>query len=344
MSLTSREIIYGTLRFESPPRIGRDLWVLPWARQNHPQAVRDILADYPQDITVPQRPYRKSEHAHGDPYTEGEYTDEWDCKFKNVQAGIEGEMREPLIENLSDISNIKPPYEILPDDVESSVESINSFCRQTDKFTLAPTSARPWERYQFIRGTENALMDIAASDDNMRALLNKIHDFYIEEMKYWAKTKVDALFFADDWGQQKQMLVSPKTWRDIFKPLYSQYVRIAHDSGKFIFYRSNGYIIEILPDLIEMGVDAINCQLGCMPLDKVAEVGKGRVTFWGEIDRQNVLPASDPEIARQEVKRIAENLYDPSGGIIAQCQFGPAANPACIRAVFEEWERLHSEL
>ena len=70
---------------------------------------------------------------------------------------------------------------------------------------------------------------------------------------------------------------------------------------------------------------------------------QGCITFWGEIERQQVLTAEDPQVARDAVRRVAKALYDPTGGVIAQCEFGAGAKPAAIEAVFDEWRRVAEE-
>ncbi len=91
-------------------------------------------------------------------------------------------------------------------------------------------------------------------------------------------------------GAQRGLLISPKLWRGFYKPLYAEYCRIAHAAGKFVFFHSDGHIMEIYPDLIEIGVNAVNSQLFCMDIEEIGRRFKGQITFWGEIDRQNVLP------------------------------------------------------
>ena len=67
---------------------------------------------------------------------------------------------------------------------------------------------------------------------------------------------------------------------------------------------------------------------------------KGRITFWGEIDRQHVLPSPDPEKGRAAARRVFERLHDPTGGLIGQFEFGPGAHPETVLAILEEWDRL----
>lgn len=93
--------------------------------------------------------------------------------------------------------------------------------------------------------------------------------------------------FMDDWGSMHSLLVSPDMWRARFQPLYEDYIRIAHDAGKKVFMmHSDGNITAIYEDLVEMGVDALNSQLFCMDIEELGRRFKGRITFWGEIDRQ----------------------------------------------------------
>jgi len=103
---------------------------------------------------------------------------------------------------------------------------------------------------------------------------------------------------------------------------------------------SDGHIESIYPDLIETGVNALNSQLFCMDMEKLSNQYKGKITFWGEIDRQHVLPSPNPETGRQAVREVAKHLYDPKGGLIAQFEFGPGANPATAMAILDEWERV----
>jgi hypothetical protein len=108
--------------------------------------------------------------------------------------------------------------------------------------------------------------------------------------------------------------------------------------GKFAFFHSDGFIFPIIADLIEVGVDALNSQLFCMNIEEIGNLYKGKITFWGEIDRQRILPFGSPEDVADAVQRARRALEDATGGMIAQCEWGihdPAEN---IRQVFESWE------
>ena len=86
------------------------------------------------------------------------------------------------------------------------IEKINKFCADTDKFVLAEVYQRPFERLQFLRKIENLFIDLLEQPKEFRILLDKIHQFYIEEIKLWCKTNVDGIFIMDDWGASKFLI------------------------------------------------------------------------------------------------------------------------------------------
>jgi hypothetical protein len=345
MAQTSRELVIRCLSFETPERMPRDLWLLPWAEQHYPAAVAEIQKRFPNDIISAEYAYPLLPCVSGDPYRVGTYVDEWGSVFTNIQDGVIGEVRTPLLADIADWPGLQPPYAQLPQGVERQkvADAIKRFHDQTDCFVLANACPRPWERYQFIRGSENSYLDIMMPDSGTLELLRVIHEFYMRELEFWVKTDVDGIKFMDDWGAQRQLLIPPALWRAYFKPLYKEYCDIAKAHGKWVFMHSDGYIQEIYTDLIEVGVDAVNSQLFCMDMNYLQQQAKGRITFWGEIDRQHVLPSPDPQVGRLAVQRVASHLYDRKGGIIAQFEFGAGAQPETALAVFEEWEAIQNK-
>lgn len=331
--MTPRQIVLKTLEFQSPPRIPRQLWILPWAIDRYPDEVADIQARFPDDIVTAPAFYKEPLQTFGQEYQPGIFIDEWGCVFENRQAGVMGEVREPLVKDWKDWEKVRVPQERLSVDKEA----VDAFCRGTDRFVLANTCVRPFELLQFIRKPENLFLDLSDRPSELLRLLERIHSFYVEEMALWADTEVDALVFSDDWGSQSSLLISPWLWREIFKPLYEEYIDIAHCHGKYVFMHSDGYIVDIFPDLLEIGVDALNCQLFCMDIEELGRNYGGKLTFWGEIDRQYLLPFGTPAEIAAAVKKVRDCLYR-QGGVIAQCEFGVGARPENIRAVFEAWE------
>jgi len=334
--MTSRERVLKSLEFSLDGKVPRQIWVLPWAENHYPEDVKQIRKDFPDDIEGAPLLYSNEPRITGDPYLPGSYSDEWGCEFVNIHEGVIGEVKNPIIRTLEDAEKLSLPENLL----SLRQEEVNNYCRSRDTFILQGTCARPFERIQFLRGTENIYLDIGEKSDLLKVLLNKVHQFYLKEMEVWADTDVDGLFFIDDWGSQQSLLISPETWRELFKPLYREYTELAHSRGKKVFMHSDGFILDIIPDLIEIGVDALNSQVFCMGIDPLGKY-RGEICFWGEIDRQNMLPLGSPETVFQAVQELYDKLYS-RGGIIAQCEFGPGAKPENIRTVFQAWNSVVS--
>jgi uroporphyrinogen decarboxylase len=326
---TSRELVRQALEFRGPPRLPRQVWVLPWAAKRYPEELDRIERDFPTDIaTIPifcSEPVPGGGNAH----TVGTFVDAWGCTFQNLQEGIIGQVKEPLVRDWSETDHVRFPRERLAVD---RVE-VTAFCEATDRFVLAGTCPRPFERLQFLRGPENLYLDLNRPSAQLRDFLERLHAFYLEELKIWAETDVDALTFMDDWGSQKALLVAPELWREMFKPLYADYISIAHQHGKYAFMHSDGQITEIVQDLIEIGLDALNSQVFCMDVEELGRRFAGQLTFWGELDRQQMLPrATTAEIAA--AARRLQAAFHRDGGFIAQCEFGPGARPENVYAFF----------
>jgi uroporphyrinogen decarboxylase len=332
--MTSRERVYRALTFQCPDRAPRELWTLPGITMFRKAELDAVLARFPSDFTAPEVRYGVSKRARGTEALVGTYVDAWGCPFTVAEPGVIGEVKDPPLADLTALHRFRPPDEILD---EADFSRVNASCAATDKFVKAGTTIRPFERMQFLRGTENLMMDLAWGIREVYQLRDMVHDFFLRELSLWLKTDVDGISFMDDWGSQERLLISPSLWREFFKPLYADYCQLIHSAGKFAFFHSDGYIMEIIPDLIEIGVDALNSQLFCMSIEEIGRRFRGQITFWGEIDRQKVLPFGTVENVRKAVWRVRRALDDGRGGVIAECEWGIGVPRENIEAVFQAW-------
>jgi len=335
--MTPRELVKSTLAFNNTTgKAPQQLWDLPWANNHHGAFLQKIRTDFPDDITYVPVHFADPPHTNGNAWIPGEFTDEWGCVFTNIHEGIIGQVKEPLIkeDDWSDAGNVRFPEELLSFDIQQ----VNEFCKNTDRFTLASATPRPFEQLQFIRSTELLYMDLVYPSSEMLAFFEKLHDYYCRMLRKWAQTDVDALMFMDDWGSQKSLLINPKLWTQLFKPMYKDFIDIAHRHGKKAFMHSDGYILDIYPHFIDLGLDALNSQIFCMGIDNLEQF-KGRITFWGEMDRQHLLVEGSIADIDRAVKQVREKLWI-NGGCIAQCEFGPGAKPENVYQYFRSWKDI----
>jgi uroporphyrinogen decarboxylase len=151
---------------------------------------------------------------------------------------------------------------------------------------------------------------------------------------------VDILVFADDFGTQQDLQISPKMYRDLFKPRQkSLFERVKKLTQARIMMHSDGAIASILPDLIEVGVEIINpVQPTCAGMDTAVlkrQFGQ-ELSFWGSIDTQHVLPFGTPQEVRDEVKRRIDHLAPGGGFVLAPVHnIQPEVPPRNVVAMFE---------
>ena len=338
----SRQLVLDTLAGKNTSRAPRQLWWAPylWPSIHHPSELAQIQADFPDDIIRLPAPLKtQSPRRKGDSYEIGEYTDDFGATFINIQRGVFGEVKQPLVtaDDWSDSGKIHIPREWLSFDIAE----VNTIIRQQHpgKFIVTEFRPRPFEQLQFLRGSENLLADLACIPPRMHEFIERLHAFYCEVAEKWMRTDVDALFFLDDWGSQNTLLVNPALWREIFKPMYRDFIAIARKHGKKAFMHCDGFILPIMPDLIEIGLDAINVQILCMGVEQLKPFAR-HITFWGEVDRQFLSNGTPAGIAAA-VTQMHRHLYH-NGHAIAQCEFGAGAKPENVRQVFQTWNDLTS--
>ena len=321
------------LEFAGPDRAPRDLWALPYVGRFQREELEAMQREFPMDIAGAQlRP--GPDDSGVDPLAQpGEYTDEWGSVWRLAEAGVVGEVKMPALAEWSSLKGFEPPWHLIRN---RDLPYLNDRCEEGTQFVLSG-AARPFERMQFLRGTESLFMDIAYDSPELHRLMGIVHEFCLEDVKWWCASQVDAVVLMDDWGATKSLLISPETWRRLFKPLYQAYCELIHAAGKHVFFHTDGFTRPIIGDLIDVGVDAINCQLFTMDIEELGREFKGKVTFWGEIDRQWVLPFGTPADVREAVARVRRAFDDGQGGVIAQSEWGKYNPTENIRAVYEAW-------
>lgn len=185
-----------------------------------------------------------------------------------------------------------------------------------------------YQRAWSLCGFENYLSYIAGEPKFVEELTDKLCEFSREATRQLKGTECDGIRFGDDWGFQDSLMIDPGTWRRIYKKYYRRIYGAARDAGLVVAIHSCGNITELLPDLIDIGVEVVHpLQPEAMDVEYCKrEYGK-HLAFWGALGSQSVLPKGTPEDVRKEAKYLVE-LFQDGGFILAPSGAPPAETPA----------------
>ena len=330
--MNSRERVWRAVKMEHPDRIPTELWIVPGAWERHGDRLADLLARYPLDMGPSgyRIPWEDAVQ-----YQPGEWRDPWGVVWHNTEGGLFPQPKEYPAASDSALASYEPPWELATAGCEAMAETL----RADHSRFVSVWGVRLFERLQWLRGPERLLLDIAEDNPGLYSLCQRVHDFNLRNLRQLLRFDIDAIVFSDDWGSQTSLLINPIAWRRIFAPCYREMFAEVHAAGKLVFFHSDGYVLEIIEDLIALGADAINCQVTCMDLGDVASRFRGRVCFWGEPDRQHTLPFGDPQAVRREVRSLVENLCAPAGGLIGLGTVMPDVPIANIEAMLTAWNQ-----
>jgi len=204
-----------------------------------------------------------------------------------------------------------------------------------------------YERAHFVRGLDNVWIDIHEAPGELGRLLDVLVDMNLYAIERYSQAGADGYMFCDDWGLQDRLMISPKSWRELWKPRYARIYKAAHDAGLLTFLHSCGNIVDILDDFIEIGLDVIQMdQQENMGLDLLAERFGGRITFWCPVDIQRTMVYGTLEDIRAYCRRMVKTLGRPEGGFMAQWYSDPAGaghRQEALDAMCDEFLKISRE-
>lgn len=336
--MTSRDRVLRTLEFKSPDRIPVNLGVTRAARLALGRDLDKLLERIPPDVARIIGPFDYGFIEAS--YRPGGFTDDWGSKWEVLQAGLMGHVKEPFFADFSRIETYRPPIDDFKkawaENLPRLKEEINR-ARAKGLFILAGDLTL-FERMQFLRGMEMLFMDLVRGDERLFRLKAAVKEFYLVYLEEWLKLDIDAINFGDDWGTQQNLLISPRQWRELFKPEYQDLIGLVKAAGKKTLFRTNGMIRTIFPDLIELGLDAVKAQIWCMDVTELGREFAGKITFWGEINRQITIPHGTPEEIKEAAARMIECYYR-EGGLVGYGELNSDTPLANVEALLTSWNR-----
>jgi len=185
------------------------------------------------------------------------------------------------------------------DDVPEKIE------RFADRFRVFQIGFSLYERAWTLRGLENLLMDFHHHPNFVRQLLRAIADYNVAQAREALKYDIDAVYFGDDWGQQRGLQMGPRIWREFIYPVLRRMYAVVRDAGKFVMIHSCGDVDELFDDLIAIGLSCFNpFQPEVMDVYSLLPRYRGRLAFHGGMSTQRTLPFGSVEDVRAETRRL----------------------------------------
>jgi uroporphyrinogen decarboxylase len=208
----------------------------------------------------------------------------------------------------------------------SRIAHVRDHARQLAEENQYAILATPWllfpfERAYAMQGMETFLLNMARDPDFARALMEKIAVYCKQLMGRFLKElgdNVDIIKIGDDLGTQESLMISPRMYRELLKPIHADFISYikARTSAKILFH-SDGDVAPLIDDFVEIGVDILNpIQTSAGSMSDLPSLKKrhgNNIVFCGGIDTHRVLPYGSPAEVRQEVKRVID-ILGPGGG------------------------------
>lgn len=209
-----------------------------------------------------------------------------------------------------------------------------------EKFRVASIGFSLFERAWSLRGMENILMDMMEAPEFVHELFDRITEWNLIQIDNAVKQDIDCIQLGDDWGSQSGLIMGPGLWREFIKPCLARMYGRIREAGKCVMIHSCGDVKSLFPELIECGLNIFNpFQPETMDIYETKREYYGRLSFYGGISVQRLLPHGTPDEVRSETKRIIDTL-GKGGGYIASPSHAitadvPAENIAAMLEVLQ---------
>lgn len=250
------------------------------------------------------------------------FTDPFGCTWRDHEGGymfINPPMAEP---NLADL----PRIELFPASEKQRVLAARA--ANPTAFIFYQFTMTFGERMWALRGMENYLMDLASEPTFIHGALDLLLEMHFKALDELFKLPIDGVTFGDDFGSQKGLMISPKSFREFYKPRLAKLYGRVREAGLVVGAHSCGDNTAILGDYIDIGLQIFHpLQPECMDIAAVKrEFGK-HLTFRGGIGTQGAAVHGSPEDARRAVMHATRILSENGGYLLEPCKPLPCEAP-----------------
>jgi uroporphyrinogen decarboxylase len=302
---------------EGPSRIPASVSILPAAWMKHREALEPIVSRYPR-LFGQQPTGRDYDDVVKRSFAEGRHVDAWGCVWTNIKTGMEAIVTGHPAPTREAVHTLDIP------DEDDGMPHGFMYLRLAD-----------------IRGFEAIMTDFAEEPPELQILIDKVLRYNLRQVRKRIAALAEPghiLYFGDDLGMQTSLPISPETWRKYLKPCFASIYEPVRAAGHYVYMHTDGHILEIIPDLVECGVNVINPQVGANGLDNLARVCKNRVCVAIDLNRQ-MFPFWKPQDIEEHVREAVAVLGAPEGGLWLTAEIAEDVPLQNVEAICDALER-----
>ncbi|MCP4376857.1 MAG: hypothetical protein GY794_11855 [bacterium] len=346
MNCCKRDDVLRAVRFEKPQRIPMTFHINDacWGYYRQ-DALQELIAShpllFPGFVPSPDRvePDFDLNARAGEPYT-----DSWGCVWETSDSGITGTVTTHPLADWKAFDNFVAPDPNqtdgrFPIDWTAVSQGIKG-ASETGK--LVCSSLPHGHTFMLLcglRGFANVMYDMIDESPKLLELIAMIEQFNLAVVQHYIDAGVEYLGYPEDLGMQIGPMVSPEYLRTYIKPSYERLMAPARESECIVHMHSDGDIRTLLDDLIDGGVDVVNCQDTVNGIDWLAEKLAGRVCIEIDLDRASVTRFGTPEQIDALVRQEVEKLGSKEGGLMMIYGLYPGLPMENVQAVMDAMEK-----
>ena len=272
---------------------------------------------------------------------------EWGYRLEKLDDGTMGHPTRAALPDWQSAEALESPP-LCEAERFAAADGYFTWCE--DRYRLASLDLSGFTVYTLLRGFENSMTDFLVEPELAERLLDKIFDWECAIMELAARRGFHGIHFADDWGTQDGLMISPALWRRLFKPRYARQFARARQLGLDTWFHCCGNLTQIAGDFHEIGVDVLNiAQPNVVDLDTVGLGLQGKQCFLIPISYQTVSISGTPEEIHAEAERLWRRLGTARGGFIGYveqygCMGMSVENYRACAAAFRRLGAVHENL
>ncbi|RJP73516.1 MAG: hypothetical protein C4532_04180 [Candidatus Abyssobacteria bacterium SURF_17] len=313
-TLTPRERVIAALRYEETDIIPYDIMIEPEVedRLNEHYGGRTWESMIEKHVVFVGFPVMARPEPVDEKHVRDEYGCIWDFSARPIHA-VQFPIQEPSVEGY----NFDAVLQVVLDSFDKNSADL-IIGESTDKFVLGQLNFGLFERSWTLRGFENVLVDSILNTAFYEELLDRILEMQLAMIDKLCEFPIDGVFLGDDWGDQRGVMLGPDRWRRLLKPRTQKLYERIHKAGKPVFTHCCGNIFEIIPDVIEMGLDVLeSLQPEAMDVYEIKRRFGKNLRLWGGLGTQQVLPFGTADEVRTEIRRLIKEMGRGGGYILA---------------------------